>query len=150
MSLPAPDLPAASASNVSTELPEVLLIDDEVPFRELIAHFLRTRGYRVHEAGDGEQALRFLSGHPVGLIVSDVCMPNCDGIELLTELRRRRPTCGIIMMSGGMAGRAMSGGPALFLKMAQALGAHYTIAKPFPLDELLELIRKASAGPRGA
>ena len=87
MSLPAPDLPAVSASDVSAELPEILLIDDEVPFRELIAHFLRTRGYRVHEAGDGEQALRFLSGHPVGLIVSDVCMPNCDGIELLTELR---------------------------------------------------------------
>ncbi len=149
MSLSAPDLTAtqpAAALATPADLPEVLLIDDEIPFRELIAHFLRTHGYRVHEAGDGEQALRFLSGHPVGIIVSDVCMPECDGIELLTRLRRQRPKCGIIVMSGGMAGRAMSGGPALFLKMAQALGAHHTIAKPFPLDRLLELVRSAQPG----
>ena len=79
MSLPAPDLPAVSASDVSAELPEILLIDDEVPFRELIAHFLRTRGYRVHEAGDGEQArmrlLAIFGSHPTGTMSRTSLMP---------------------------------------------------------------------------
>lgn len=124
---------------------EILVVEDEAAFRFLVVQFLRSRGYVVHEAGDGLEALNRLGAHPVGLIISDVCMPDCDGIELLSRLRRQRPQAGIVVMSGGMlsgmAG-ALAGDPSLFLKMAKALGAHRTLAKPFSLDELLTIVRE--------
>lgn len=127
---------------------EILLVDDEASFRFLLVEFLRRSGYVVHEAENGRVALQFLQEHPVGLIVSDVCMPDFDGIELMRALRNhpRRPA--LVVMSGGMTGGTLGGDPTLFLKIAQSLGAIRTLPKPFPLEVLLKVVQEAIGFPR--
>lgn len=111
--------------------PRILLVEDERPFRELLEVFLAGEGYVVHAAADGRQAARWLATNTAELVVTDLCMPESDGMQLVMELRKTHGNVPIIVMSGGVQGQ-MAG----MLRAAELMGARRTLSKPFPLQEL--------------
>jgi len=108
----------------------ILIIDDNVTLLELIALVLLAAGHTVTTAADGEIAARLFRAAPFDLILTDMIMPNGEGIETITTLRREFPAIRIIAMSGGTR-RSQN-----YLDMAARLGAHRTLSKPFAPDEL--------------
>lgn len=109
----------------------LLLVEDERPFRELLEAFLRSQGYSVETVTDGQSAVRTLQAQRFDLIITDLCMPRFDGMELLTYMRKSNCQLPIIAMSGGVGGE-MAG----MLRAAKLLGAKHTLTKPFPLADL--------------
>lgn len=111
----------------------ILVIDDEASLRQMIRRALETEGHEVVEAGDGATALRVIAETPIDLVITDVYMPNMDGIEFTIRLAQQTPRPGLIAMSGG--GFMEKGS---LLETARRLGAAATLAKPFSVQELLE------------
>ena len=97
--------------------------------------WLSAAGYEVSVARDGLEAVTVLSQRPYNLMLTDIIMPDRDGIETLMEVRRLWPRCKVVAMSGG--GRV---GAELFLSLAGELGADSTIRKPFKREAILDLI----------
>ena len=120
--------------------PLILVIDDEEPVRTVLRQMLEKEGYNVEEAADGAVGLSLLQDHPIDLIITDLFMPEKEGIETMREVRRSFPQVKIIAMSGG--GRM---GKLDFLPMAESFGAQRTLAKPFERKELLEAVRAVLA-----
>ena len=111
---------------------EILVIDDEPQMRRLIARILTGAGHGVHEAENGRDGIGlFHRVHPA-LVITDIVMPDMEGIEMIRELRQEAPTIPILAISGG--------GPAVYLRAATGLGATAALAKPFSTDELLEAV----------
>jgi hypothetical protein len=113
----------------------VLVVDDEAGIRGLVRGILQSAGYEVLEAEDGQQAMKQAERPGVDLVITDVVMPEQEGIETIQLLRKRRPNLKIIVMSGA----AMGG---VYLDMAKKLGAHAVLAKPVQPDQLLETVRR--------
>ena len=106
--------------------------------------FFRTDDQRVgtvRRAGNGRAALAEIDRHPPDLILTDIVMPDCDGVELILALRQRRNSIPIIAMSGG---RRTSD---LYLDTAARLGAATVLHKPFPSSELLTAIANLLPSP---
>jgi DNA-binding NtrC family response regulator len=120
----------------------ILLIDDDEQLRSMLRRALMRAGYDVQEAGNGRQALARLAETPVQAIVTDIIMPDMEGIELILQLRRTRPELPILAMSAG--GRI---GPDSYLYLAERSGATRTIAKPFSIGPFLELVREVLPPP---
>jgi DNA-binding response OmpR family regulator len=114
----------------------ILLVEDEDAFRTLLTDVLLLDGHAVHACSDGRLALRYLERHTVDLIVTDLCMPDCDGFELLIKLRERGGGAAVLVMSGGIGSQVD-----FYLKTARQLGATRTLEKPFPLEKLLANVR---------
>ncbi len=112
--------------------PELLLIDDDVAMRSMLFRAISRAGYQVHEAGDGREGLKILANHPIALVVTDIIMPDVEGVELIFRIRKSHPWMPIIAMSGG--GRMSPKG---YLDVAKSCGANRTISKPFDIDQLL-------------
>jgi DNA-binding response OmpR family regulator len=125
----------------------IRVVDDDALVREMLAASLTRAGYRVVLASDGAAAIDRLSRETPDLVLTDLFMPNRDGIELLRSGRLSRAGAPVIAMSGGYAGLDMLGA-------SEALGAAASIAKPFMPRELLALVRRvlgevgADAGTR--
>lgn len=114
----------------------VLLVDDEVLVLQLFEAVLELDHHQVTTASDGNAALAALARGTFDVVVTDIVMPDKEGIELIVDMRKVRPDLPIIAMSGG--GRGSS---ADYLEMAALLGARKTLAKPFSTQELLEAVR---------
>lgn len=114
----------------------ILVIDDDERFRSMLVQMLTRAGYEVAGAGNGKEGLRLQQEAPAGLVITDLIMPEKEGMETIMELRRSFPATRIIAISGG--GRT---GAQDFLPVAQKLGATRTLAKPFSREELLEAVR---------
>ena len=113
----------------------ILLVDDNVMFRELATLALRGYGYTVVEAADGEAALEAISQHraPIHLVVTDVVMPNLDGHDLVRKLRGWYPNIRVLFMSGYSRGEA---------GVRDAVSATTDfIAKPFHVNQLVAAMR---------
>jgi DNA-binding response OmpR family regulator len=123
-------------------MPRILLIDDDTAVRTTVRVMLERSGFEVVEAGDGKAAQRLLAG--VDLVITDVLMPDMDGVDVMAMVRREGHSVPVIAMSGGGKVDSKS-----YLEMARALGAFATIAKPFELEHLLTTVRAALAS-RGA
>lgn len=104
----------------------VLVVDDEPSIRELLRHILERDGHLVTEAENGRKAVRALRDGGVDLVITDIIMPEQEGMETITEIRRTRPEVKIIAISGGGQRLSMD-----VLPMAERLGADLTIEKPF-------------------
>ena len=117
---------------------KILLVDDDAAFAEMLGKALTSFGYEVLRAGDGRAALRLYDPQTVGLVLTDLIMPDMEGVELIVALRRRHPGVKIIAMSGG--GRNE---PEPYLKIAQKVGAVKTLAKPFPLETLRAVVAES-------
>ena len=113
----------------------ILLVDDDPMVRETIRHILAAEAHEVTIAQDGRVALNLFEKSAFDLVVTDIIMPERDGIEVITEMRQRQPDVRILAISGG--GRI---GNTDFLKIAGKLGAHAVIAKPFDPDEFVEKV----------
>jgi len=121
----------------------ILVVDDDKALRHGLAKARRQHGYDVTEAGDGREAMVILREHAQDLIITDINMPEMDGIEILNELRATKTPVPVIAMSGG--GRVPK---SLLLGSASVLGAVETIEKPFELATLLRTMeRLLAAGP---
>ena len=118
----------------------ILLIDDDPALRAGIGRYLEAMGYQVFEADNGESALKVLEANTLDLVLTDINMPEMDGIELILALAERFPHIPIITMSGGGLIPKEH-----LLADARMLGVLRTIAKPFDLDELGELVEQVLA-----
>lgn len=118
---------------------KILIIDDDPSIRALLVATLEERkNYEIREADDGRKGLRMFQDEAADLVITDVLMPEKDGVELIMELKEIDPEAKIIAMSGG--GRGLD---ATFnLRMAQDFGAQHLMVKPFSPTEALEAIDK--------
>jgi CheY-like chemotaxis protein len=116
----------------------ILVVDDDALVRETIALALQEAKHATWAAGDGRQALHILDGTPVDLVVSDILMPDLDGIELVRAIRRRHPNLRVLCISGGGREPDMD-----YLPLARKLGAQTVLHKPFTPKQLLEAVEAA-------
>ncbi len=115
----------------------ILVIDDDEIVRELLLDILAHAGYEVVEARDGEEGIRLFRNEPADLVITDLIMPNKEGIESIIEIRRDFPDVTIIAISGG--GHIS---PSAYLEIASRFGVQRTFAKPFLPDKILEAVRE--------
>jgi len=131
----------------------VLLIDDDDLVLQTLAIGLRSAGFTVITASDGGAGLRLLEDQSVDVLVTDMVMPEREGIELITHLRRDGFTAPIIAITGAPITGPMLGhdNSELYLKAARILGATRTLPKPFTPAQLVNEINdclNAVAGVR--
>ena len=79
----------------------ILVIDDDYQVREMLRDTLEIAGYEVEVASDGREGLKLYHNRPTDMIITDIIMPNMDGLETITELQRNFPDTKIIAFSGG-------------------------------------------------
>jgi len=115
----------------------ILIIEDDVQMLAMLGQVFERAGYDVVEAPDGNVGIKLYREQPAHLVITDLIMPNKEGIETIIELRREFPDVKIIAISGG--GR---NGPEDYLKMARGLGAMLTFTKPIKREELLNAVRE--------
>jgi len=114
-----------------------LLIDDEEQFRSMLGERLEAEGYEVVGAKDGRQGLKLFRDDSYDLVITDIIMPEKEGMELIMELRQEYPEVKIIAVSGGKWSATDS-----LLFMARKFGAQEVFAKPFDWDEFMEAVKK--------
>jgi DNA-binding response OmpR family regulator len=114
----------------------ILIIDDDDQIRRMLRQMLDRAGYDVDDAENGLRGIRLFRENPFDLVITDLIMPEKEGIEMIMELKAEFPTVKIIAMSGGARM-----GPDAYLKLADSLGASRTFTKPIPRQELLDAIR---------
>ena len=122
---------------------KVLVIDDDHMVRYTLSKILRHAGYEVLTAADGQRGMTAFNSERPEIVVTDLIMPEQEGIETILQMRRARPEVKIIAISGG--GRIANTD---VLQLARSLGADDIIAKPFEAEELLT--RLSHPDPFGA
>lgn len=113
----------------------ILIIEDDGALRKIMAKVLRLSGHQVAEAEDGGVGMRIFREGSYDLVVTDLLMPEKEGIETIMELRENNPDLPILAVSGGFA--ADREGP---LHDAEVLGADASLAKPFTVEEFSEAV----------
>jgi len=120
----------------------ILIIDDEPQIRSMLKLMLERDGYEVTEAPDGIEGIRVYRQKPADLIITDLIMPNKDGIGMIIDLKKEFPNVKIIAMSGGGLNK-----PEGYLIGAKKLGAARTLTKPIDRDEMLRAIKDVLQSP---
>ncbi|MCP4004202.1 MAG: response regulator [bacterium] len=115
----------------------ILVVDDDAQIRGVIRGMLETMGHEVHEVSDGMHATVAYREKPADLVITDIYMPDKEGLELILELRTEFPDVKIVAVSGG--GGAFDLEP---LETAQNLGVCATLNKPFRSEELGKLVER--------
>lgn len=121
---------------------KILLVDDNDGLRLVLSRLLVRAGYEVQEARHGGEAITRHRQNPADVVVTDLIMPEKEGLETILELKRMQPRLRIIAMTGGGRVNARD-----YLTLAGALGAARTLAKPFSDTELLGAIQEVLAAP---
>lgn len=119
----------------------ILIIDDDDALRATMRKILERAGHEVRDAADGDRGLKIFREEGPDLVITDIIMPEKEGIETIQELREEDPELPILAVSGG--GRADPSEP---LTDAMLLGADETLAKPFGVDELREMVERLLGG----
>jgi DNA-binding response OmpR family regulator len=112
----------------------ILLADDDAYLRTSIERVLSANGHVVTTASDGKEALKLLATAEFDLLITDIVMPEMEGLQLLREIRGSKTPVKIIAMSGGA--RSSSD----YLTMAAMFGAKLTLAKPFDQARLMAAV----------
>jgi CheY-like chemotaxis protein len=112
---------------------DILVIEDDNALRSLLITILVDAGYTVREAANGKEGLESAQMNPPQLVITDLVMPEKEGIETIIELRHNFPGTGIIAISGADQGST-------YLRLAAKLGAQSTLAKPFRREALLRAV----------
>lgn len=116
---------------------KILVVEDDTQLRTVLGRILRGEGYEVALAENGSGAIAHLQETSVDLVVTDLYMPDMDGIELVIHLSGAEAPCPVLAISGGGYLDSASA-----LERATALGVHRTLAKPFSPWEFLEAVRQ--------
>jgi DNA-binding NtrC family response regulator len=136
-------LPITTTSHTMNS--QILVIEDDNAVREFIRQTLCKAGYNVIAAGNGAEGLDlFRSEHP-DLVITDIVMPQKEGLQTIIEMKQETPEVKVIAMSAGGRYSNMD-----YLKLARKFGARATLTKPFMRDEMLDLVREALAEPQAA
>lgn len=114
----------------------ILLVDDEEIVLRLFETVLELDHHEVTTASNGNGALAALASGQFDIVITDLVMPDKEGIETIVEMRKLKPDLPIIAMSGGGRGNAAD-----YLDMAAKLGARKTLAKPFSAQTLLDAVK---------
>jgi CheY-like chemotaxis protein len=129
-------------------MPRILIIDDDDGLRQMLVQMLERSGYEVADAGDGREGLAKIRQQSFDLVVTDLIMPDQEGLETIMSIRRDFPTLKVVAMSGGSRKSAFD-----FLPAAKGLGAAATLKKPFGRDEFLATVKllagEAATGAEG-
>ena len=116
----------------------ILVVDDEAPVRRVIRQALEKHGYDVVEAPDGRVAIRVLENECFDVLITDIVMPEGDGLETILHLRRQHGRIKTIAISAPSN--------QLFLESARGLGADCVFVKPLSLEELVAAVQNLLAG----
>lgn len=115
----------------------VLVIDDDSQMRAMLKQVLEKEGYDVIEAADGNAGIKSYRENLPDLVITDLIMPEKEGVETIMELKKDFPDANIIAASGG--GRNE---PESYLQMAKQLGAARVFAKPIDRSKLMDAVRE--------
>lgn len=116
----------------------ILIVDDEPDVLNILKRILERAGHNVRGAKDGKTALRMFAGNPADVVITDIFMPEMDGIEFLVRVREAFPEARIIALSGGgQIGREE------VLEDALRLGAVGILQKPFSAEACVDAVRRA-------
>ncbi len=118
----------------------ILVIDDDQQIRKLLRKMLESDGYRVDEAADGRAGFAMYTADPYDLVITDLIMPDREGLETIRDLRSYDPAARIIAISGGGTLPADN-----YLHMAECFGAQRVLQKPFRSDAICAAVRQLLA-----
>lgn len=121
-------------------MPRILIVEDDEQVRTMLRQMLEHEGYAVTEATDGRVGLARWREEPADLLLTDILMPEQDGIETIREVRQGWPDAKIIAFTGG-GKTGMS-----FLPIAQKLGAQRTLNKPLDRQTLITAVQEVLQG----
>lgn len=124
----------------------ILLVDDDAMVRETVGMQLEAGGHSVATAAHGGEGLAALSAGAYDLVVTDILMPEVEGLEFIRAIRRQHPTMPVIAITGGMF-RAGSKPGMDFLHYAEAMGSSSTLRKPFTARQILDAVTAALGTP---
>jgi CheY-like chemotaxis protein len=113
----------------------ILIVEDDKDLREMLKTSLIRRKYTVHEASNGKEALLRFKPAITDMVITDLIMPDEDGLKVIMKIKELKPSIKIIAISGG--GKA---GPSNYLNLARALGADEIFSKPFSINDLVKKI----------
>jgi len=116
---------------------KICLIEDEAMIRETLNRILQKLGHEVVTCSDGAQGLIEITKNSYDIVLTDIIMPEVEGIEILQTVKKVSPTTKVIAMSGG--GRV---GNTDFLEIASSLGADAIIYKPVTKTDFMEALNK--------
>jgi len=125
-------------------MPRILIIDDDDTLRGIIAKSLTHAGHTVTQANNGRKGVAQFRADPTDLVITDLVMPEQEGMETIKILHRDFPQTPIIAMSGGLDGSP------LYLDLTRRLGATITLTKPFTLQQLKAAVDQIFAPPPAA
>lgn len=118
-------------------MPGILIVEDNLEVRTMLKVSLIRQKYTVFEADNGKEALAHFKPSLTDLVITDLIMPEEDGLKVIMRLREIKPSVKIIAISGG--GKA---GPASYLNLAKALGADAIYSKPFSVNDMIKRIEE--------
>ena len=118
-------------------MPGVMIVEDDLSLREMLREALEKRRYTVITASDGREAISKFRPSVIDLVITDLLMPEEDGLSVIMNIRQIKPETKIIAISGG--GKA---GPGSYLHIAKKLGADHVFSKPFLPYELVQKVRE--------
>lgn len=121
----------------------ILYVEDDTHLRRDVIEVLARAGFEVLGASNGREGLELCLRSPPDLVITDLVMPEMDGIELIRTLRKMLPTLPVIAVSGGLSTAASSARP--ILNAAKALGAAAVLPKPFRAHDLCRAIERVLA-----
>ncbi len=119
----------------------ILVIDDDDAFRPMVKQMLEQAGHEVLEAADGKRGVELYQNETPDLVITDLIMPEQEGIETIIGLIKEDPKAPVIAMSGGGRFTGID-----VLGSARKFGAKQTLAKPFKRSELLEVVDEVLKG----
>ncbi len=118
----------------------ILVLEDDPDTRETLERLLQHAGHEVTTAGDGRAGARLLAQGGYDLLITDIIMPDQDGLATILEAKRSLPELPIIAMSGGGQGSSDD-----YLRIARAFGARQVCPKPFKPEQILAQVEAALA-----
>ena len=134
--------PETDATGKKADMQSILVIDDDKLMCLALAKILISAGYNVVQAADGEEGLKLYRSQDFDLVITDLIMPDKEGIQIIRELRKENSNIRIIAMSAG--GR---GGATDYLKWARLMGAKQCLSKPIKREDLLNAVSTVLAMP---
>ena len=121
----------------------ILVVDDNASMREAVCEILEQTAHETISAGDGRYAAQTHRSTPVDIVITDLFMPDTDGLEIIYQFRRDFPDVKIIAISGGG-----SRGLVELLTVAKNMGAQRALMKPFTWEDLLSAVNELLPPPQ--
>jgi DNA-binding response OmpR family regulator len=118
-------------------MPGILIVEDDKDLREMLKISLVRRRFTVMEAENGKDAIIHFKPSMTDLVITDLIMPEEDGLKVIMKLHELKPSIKIIAISGG--GKA---GPGSYLNLAKALGADNIYSKPFSINDMIARVEE--------